>query len=405
MLNFPLGVWVKKRFDSNEFAWTPPLPPWSSRRARQVRRIRTVARAAMRRRLVAEHGWLYVLGISCAWPAVALMKAVVHGRSTSQTGLPRVLNQWWLQLAHNLGIGEQQDFRTDRPEQRARVPLYVADTEHRFLMAYLNRDAQPERVRDKIPFARFCAQHGLPTVAVLAESEGAGRPAQRRAPLPPTDLFLKPAALWGGQGACRIAYVAADRSWRADDGTRLGPETVAAYADSLFPGLSWVLQPCLSNGPAWAKFSPGGLCTVRVVTGRVSPDAPPEVIGGFMRFPRRGAVVDNMSTGGWGADYDADGRMGPVRSLDPDSPASDRHPDTGELIQGVVIPEWERVSALARRAHGLISNIAMIGWDVALPGTEPVLIEANTNWGVLVDTPLGETRYVEILAQPCWRCF
>ncbi len=373
--------------------------------ARQVRRIRRVARATLRRQLVADHGWLHVLGISCAWPVVSLMKAVVHGRSSLQSGFSRVLGQWWLQLAHNVGVGEQLELRTDRPEQRAQIHLHVGETEHRTLMAYLNRDAQPERIRDKIPFARFCAAHGLPTVTVLAESEGAGAPAKWLAPLPPTDLFLKPAALWGGQGACRIAYVASENNWRADDGTRLHRDTLAAYADRRLPGLAWVLQPCLANGPAWAKFSPGALCTVRVVTGRETPDASPEVVGGFMRFPRQGAIVDNMCHGGWGSDYDAEGRMGPVRSLDPTCIISDRHPDTGAMIQGTVIPEWNRVSALALRAHGPITNIAMIGWDVALPGSEPVLIEANTNWGVMMDTPLGSTRYVEILTQPCWRCF
>jgi len=404
MLNFPVGVWLKRRFDSNEFAWTPPLPPWSTPRARQVRRIRSVARSVLRQRLVAERGWLYVLTSSCAWPGVALIKAAVHGRTAAPSGPRDVLRRWWLQVAHNFGIGDQQYFRLERPEQRSRAQLFVSDGENKVLMEYLNRNAQPERVRDKIPFAQFCATHGLPVVAVLAECDGAGAPARWHAPLPAADLFLKPADLWGGQGACRITYVASDQAWRADDATRLLPDTVAAYADRRFHGGSWVLQPCLTNGPAWANFSPGALCTVRVVTGRESPDALPEVIGGFMRFPRHGAVVDNMSSGGWGTDYDADGRMGPVRSLDPDCPISDRHPDTGAHIQGVIIPEWERISALALRAHAPISNVAMIGWDVALPGNEPVLIEANTNWGVLMDTPLGSTRYVEILAQPCWQC-
>jgi hypothetical protein len=116
-----------------------------------------------------------------------------------------------------------------------------------------------------------------------------------------------------------------------------------------------------------------------------------------MRFPRINAIVDNLSAGGLGADFDGAGRLGPARSLDPGLPWHDHHPDTGAAIAGTVIPEWDRVAALARRAHAPITEIALIGWDVALPGPDPILVEGNTNWGVLIDTPLGDTRYVEML--------
>ena len=404
MLTSPPGVWLKRRFDSNDFAWTLPLPPWAPPRERQVRRIRIIARSVLRHRLVAERGWFYVFTSSCAWPGVAFLKAVVSWRASAQPDVLGVMGRWWLQLAHNLGIGEQQYFRLERPEQRPRARLFVTDGENKALMEYLNRDAHPERVRDKVPFAQFCAAHGLPTATVLAECAGEGASTRWHAPLPAADLFLKPGDLWGGKGACRIRYVTSDQTWRADDQTALTSDTIAAYAERRFHGLSWVLQPCLVNGPDWAKFSPGALCTVRVITGRENSATPPVVVGGFMRFPRRDAVVDNLSAGGWGTDYAAGGRLGPLRSLDAASPFIAAHPDTGAVISGTVIPKWDRVSALAIRAHAPLSDIAMIGWDVALPGDEPILIEANTNWGVPLDTPLGATRYVEILNQPQWRC-
>ncbi|MES1167101.1 MAG: sugar-transfer associated ATP-grasp domain-containing protein [Pseudomonadota bacterium] len=403
MLNFPLGAWLKRHFDSNDFAWTLPLPPWAALRERQVRGIRIAARSVLRRRLVAGRGWTYVLTSSIAWPGLAAVKATRDWWATARPRPVGIPGLWWRQVAHNLRLADQHEFRFDRPEQRRRARRFVTDGENKALMEFLNRAARPERVRDKIPFARFCAAHGLPTVAVLAESDGAGTAARWLAPLPAGDLFLKPAALWGGQGACVLTHVAQGVMWRADDGTRLKRDTLAAYADRRLGGLSWVLQPRLCNGPAWAEFSPGALCTVRVVTGRKNAEAPVEVVGGFMRFPRRGAVVDNLSAGGLGADYDAAGRLGRARSLDPASPFHDRHPDTGAVIAGAIIPEWARISSLARRAHAPIGDIALIGWDLALAGNEPVLIEGNTNWGVPGDTPLGDTRYVEILRQPEWQ--
>jgi len=404
MLNHPPGTWLKRHFDSNDFAWTLPLPPWSAPRERQLRGIRIAARSVIRRRLVAERGWAYVLTSSIAWPLLAGLKAALDWRATARPRAVGIPDLWWLQVAHNLRLADQHEFRFDRPQQRRRAREFVTDGENKALMEFLNRGARPERVRDKIPFARFCAAHGLPTVTVIAESEGGGAAPRWLAPLPSGDLFLKPAALWGGQGACILVHAAADRSWHADDGTRLTGDTLAGYADRRLGGLAWVLQPRLRNGPAWAAFSPGALCTVRVITGRKNAAAPAEVIGGFMRFPRPGAVVDNLNAGGLGADYDSTGRLGPARSLDPASPLYDRHPDTDAIISGTIIPEWERVAALALRAHAPITDIALIGWDIALPGNDPVLIEANTNWGVPNDTPLGGTRYLEILLQPGWHC-
>jgi Sugar-transfer associated ATP-grasp len=403
MLKSPAGSRLKRLVDSNDLEWTAPLPPWADARDRQVRRLRRAARAIIRRRTLAQRGWFYLLVSSLAWPALAAVKAVLAPRPTapSPNRVLEVLDVWWLQLAHNLRISEQHYFRFDLPGRRRRVRRYVTDGENKTLMEFLSRPARPERVRDKIPFAKFCAEHDLPTVPVLAECAGAGAPARWLASLPAGDLFLKPAALWGGQGACVLTHRATDGTWCADDGTSLTRENLAPYADRRLHGLAWLIQPRLRNGPAWAALSPSALCTVRVITGRCGPDAPVEIVGGFMRFPRERAVVDNLSSGGLGADYDsATGRLGAARMLGLNSPLFERHPDTGAPIAGTVIPEWTKVAALARRAHAPIGDIAMIGWDVALPGDEPLLIEANTNWGVPLDTPLGDTRYVEILLHP-----
>jgi hypothetical protein len=403
MENLPPWTSLKRHFDGNDFAWTLPLPPWADARDRQVRRIRIAARAVLRRRLIAARGRWHLCTSSLAWPLLAAVKAVHALRTTARARTAGLFDLWWLQVAHNLRLSEQQDFRLEQPGQRRRARRFVTDGENKALMEFLNRHASPERVRDKIPFARFCAAHGLPAVAVLAECDGGGAAARWLAPLPDGDLFLKPAALWGGQGACVLSWSPPDRQWLADDGARLGRETVAGYADRRLGGLPWVLQPRLCNGPAWAEFSPGALCTVRVVTGRLDAAAPVEIIGGFMRFPRADAIVDNLGAGGLGADYSSRGRLGRARSLDAAAPWCDRHPDTGALIAHMLVPGWDEVAALALRAHAPVTDIALIGWDVALPGATPVLLEGNTNWGVLLDTPLGDTRYVEILLPACRR--
>lgn len=401
MLNFPLGVWLKKRFDCNDFAWTLPLPPWASPREHTVRRFRQLARRVLRRRLVAERGWGAVLAQSLVWPAMAGLKGWLASRTTVSAGSRQRVQKrsffdlWWVQLAHNIRILDQETLAFESPDQRAFVRLSIPSFEHQVLMDLINRNTGRPQADEKRGFARFCAAQQLPTVEVLVESDG--HEIVQFHPLPAADLFLKPSDLYGGKGISALPFDAGRGCWVGAKGESLTSAEVPAYAGRVQAGHPWVLQPRLRNGPAWARWSPGALCTVRVVTGREAPDAPVEILGGFMRFPQGNAIVDNRSCGALSADYQSEtGRLDPARD-----PALPRillsiHPDTKAAIAGEVIPGWDRVRALALRAHAPITHIAMIGWDIAMPGDEPVLIEMNFNWDVFTNTPLGCTRYLEI---------
>ncbi|MES1167100.1 MAG: sugar-transfer associated ATP-grasp domain-containing protein, partial [Pseudomonadota bacterium] len=382
---------LKRLLDSNDLPWMFPLAPWATQRERAVRRLRRAARRVLRRRLVAARGWGPVLAQAAVWPAMAGLKAWLAGRASSRGWL----DLWWVQLAHNLRINDQQTLAFDAPGQRALVGLSLPCFEHQVLMDLVNRNTGLNEIEEKRGFARFCAAHGLPAIEVLVE--GRGREIVRHRPLPAGDLFLKPADLGCGEGISTLPFGAARGAWLGAGGEMLDAAGVPAYAARVQAGHPWILQPRLRNGPAWAAFSTGALSTVRVVTGRIAPDAPVEIIGGFLRLPRSGAIVDNVSRGAFSADFDpATGRLDPAR--DPASPGRDvpLHPDTGAAIAGEMIPAWSRVRALALRAHAPVTRFALIGWDVALPGGEPVLVEMNLNWGVLTNTPLGGTRYLEI---------
>lgn len=402
MLDFPLGIWLKKHFDGNDCVWTPPLPPWATARERTVRRYRQVARRVVRRRLVAEHGWGVVLARSLAWPAMAGLKSWLAWRADVTTGARAAgrkrgfFDLWWIQLAHNFRILDQETLAFESPDQRALVRLSIPCFEHQALMDLINRNTGLPEMEEKRGFARYCGDHHLPAVDVLAESDG--RETVQFHALPPADLFLKPADLYGGKGISALVFHAERGCWVGEKGESLTSGDVLAYANRVQAGHPWVLQPRLRNSAAWARWSPGALCTLRVVTGRVSPDGPVEILGGFMRFPRVNAIVDNCSCGALSSDFDIEtGRLDPAR--DPASPwvTVAAHPDTKAPIAGEIIPAWDCVRALALRAHAPIQHVAMIGWDIALPGDQPVLIEMNLNWGVLTNTPLGRTRYVEIL--------
>jgi hypothetical protein len=93
-------------------------------------------------------------------------------------------------------------------------------------------------------------------------------------------------------------------------------------------------------------------------------------------------TVDNMHAGGIAAAPDMEtGSLS--RSSDLGSNArlgwlSD-HPDTGERIEGRILPYWKEAKELAARAHRAFSDRVVIGWDIAILEDGPILIEGNGN--------------------------
>ena len=58
-----------------------------------------------------------------------------------------------------------------------------------------------------------------------------------------------------------------------------------------------------------------------------------------------------------------------------------KHPDTGELLQGRVLPDWDEVRRLVLEGARLMPKIRLQGWDVGLCDGGPVLIEGNLGTG------------------------
>ncbi len=67
------------------------------------------------------------------------------------------------------------------------------------------------------------------------------------------------------------------------------------------------------------------------------------------------------------------------------------HPDTGVRLEGMVIPQWEKIKSEILRIAGRLSSIPYIAWDIALLEQGICIIESNS-WTELCmlqfDTPL-----------------
>lgn len=56
----------------------------------------------------------------------------------------------------------------------------------------------------------------------------------------------------------------------------------------------------------------------------------------------------------------------------------DRHPDTGQSFDEVVLPDWQELLRVCQTASRVMSGIRVQGWDIALSDRGPLLMEVNS---------------------------
>ena len=140
--------------------------------------------------------------------------------------------------------------------------------------------------------------------------------------------------------------------------------------------------------PYAAALYPNSVNTLRIVTMRDPDTRQVFVSHALQRIGNdRSAPVDNFSRGGFAVTIDH--RTGELLRAASGNKASgtvefiETHPDSGAVIVGQRVPNWQNVLNVATRAHSSFPQAELIGWDFALDeNAEPVMIEANATTDV-----------------------
>jgi hypothetical protein len=167
-----------------------------------------------------------------------------------------------------------------------------------------------------------------------------------------------------------------------------------------------MVLPRLRNHPAIADMATESLITVRMVT--VLDEAlQPELVVAYLRVLAKlepdWPVKKPISEYAAAVDLET-GRLDAMTGDKPEclSQWHERHPVTGVEIVGRPVPCWEQVVALVQRAHRVVSDRVLVGWDVAITPEGPVLLEGNSYPDVhypqrIHRTPYGEMRVGDLL--------
>jgi hypothetical protein len=325
-------------------------------------------------------------------PAWALRTAIAEYRAcgpalTAEGISPfrQLSRTWWNVLRYRAPVAVVRHYALLPSTSRRAARLCLIAGANMPLVYKLARAASDERaadtLADKRRFATWCGAHALPSIATVAEFE-AGRlvgSLHDGEGLPRESLFSKWSEGFGGEDTATWHYD--DGSYRGGDGRQWSAaELVARLAEQSLSG-PVLLQPRLVNHTTIARLSPRALSTIRVMTTAVTGRAPAFLVG-VLRMGTGDATADNFAQGGIAAPVDAEtGELGDARGLDVnDLPCGHRHhPDTGEPIAGTRLPFWRESIDLALRAHALLGDLPVVGWDIAITPNGPVLVEGNWN--------------------------
>ncbi|HKY07023.1 MAG TPA: sugar-transfer associated ATP-grasp domain-containing protein [Candidatus Binatia bacterium] len=141
----------------------------------------------------------------------------------------------------------------------------------------------------------------------------------------------------------------------------------------------WLVEEYLEQHPVMAGLNPLSVNTVRIwIYSR--PRSESTVVTAYVRIGRGDMYVDNASSGGIVAPLElATGTLRAAQDAYAERRLYPCHPDHGNAIEGVVVPDWSGVQSLAKRVLGVFPNLRFAGLDIAIGRNGPVVLELNVS--------------------------
>jgi hypothetical protein len=197
-----------------------------------------------------------------------------------------------------------------------------------------------------------------------------------------------------GHADAALVTLSGDRydAARLDDFAR-GTSALPEHNPGANP-VPFVLEERLIPHPRLAEFIGPTLCSVRVQT-IIARDGHPQIIAAVFKLQPGAVGVDQLIHGAVGCWVDLDsGRLGRGRTRTDRADAS-VIPGTDRPFSGFELPHWSGVKELVLRAAAAFPWARAIGWDIAITGSGPVLIEGNERWSpslIQMPAPQGLMR-------------
>ena len=148
---------------------------------------------------------------------------------------------------------------------------------------------------------------------------------------------------------------------------------------------AFIFQEVIQQHGDLRKINSSSVNTLRIITYKNQKNEV-EILSGFIRLGRKGAIIDNAHFGGIVVPLNRDsGAMEAqgIQLIDNGGGIFHKHPDTGLVFENLQVPQYARVKEIAAHAASLL-KFPLMGWDIAVTPDGPVIIEANHDFHLLL---------------------
>lgn len=205
------------------------------------------------------------------------------------------------------------------------------------------------------------------------------------------NLFIKPFAMGKGNGVHRLA---AERDKLYIDNKQYTKEALIEYLKKLD---GYVICECMKQHSYSDAIYDKTVNTIRFITMRDTKTHQMKVFFAVQRIGTSKTIpVDNGSKGGLVANIDLEtGVLSEARCLK-DLGVFKVHPDSGNPIEGVQIPDWDQIKKQMLDVCKKIPYMDFIAWDLLITKEGICVIEANTSSGVNIIQLWGGQKQGEL---------
>ncbi len=179
---------------------------------------------------------------------------------------------------------------------------------------------------------------------------------------------------WGGANTYKIfAHQLVDEPHKID----------ALYAEVIKTG--FLFQETIKQHQVLERLNPSCINTIRMDT-FIDRDGNIEILSAYLRMSIKNAHADNHALGGCAVNVDletgklcAEGYVGVKQDLGVPLLS---HPVTHVVFENFQVPCFEQAKESIIKAASYMPGLRLIGWDIGISESGPVLIEANPDYGM-----------------------
>jgi hypothetical protein len=182
---------------------------------------------------------------------------------------------------------------------------------------------------------------------------------------------------------------------------RTDPEGIKGIFDEVINS-EFLFQEVVKQHPDLNKLTPTSLNTIRFDT-YIDPDGKTEIISGFLKISTNNSPVDNSVAGGYGIGIVLQtGKLkktGYSKIKISGVKVLIEHPVTKTKFEDLSIPFFLQAKELVLKAAGFLPEERLVGWDMGIAESGPMLIEGNPDYRI----NSNDLMYGGNLANPAFR--